>query len=285
MAFPIALLRLLPKSALSRTVGAACRLRFPAPVMRVAIRAFAQATGVDASESERPIESYATFTDFFTRRLKPGLRPIAPGELPVSPVDGTVGQCGRIEAGRLLQAKGRDYTLAELVAGSPTDDDGDGAEQARRFEGGTFVTIYLAPWNYHRIHAPLAGRITGFSAVPGTLWPVNLQGVEQIDRLFCVNERLTTWIETPRGPCGVVAVGATNVGRIRALYADVVTNLRATRAAQRERFANPVEVERGGELALFEMGSTVVLLFQPAFALGPKIVPGAPIRLGEPLGA
>jgi phosphatidylserine decarboxylase len=287
MAASLVLLRLLPKSALSRLVGGLCRVRFPGPLMRAAIGAFARATGVDAAESERPIGSYSTFTEFFTRRLKPGLRPIAPGELPVSPVDGTIGQCGRIEAGRLLQAKGRAYTVAELIAGVAPDAETAawGEAQARRYQGGTFVTIYLAPWNYHRIHAPLAGKVTGWAVVPGTLWPVNAAGVDGIDRLFCVNERLTTCLETARGPCAVVAVGATNVGRIRALYADVITNLRATRAPERRELATPVEVERGGELALFEMGSTVVLLFHPAFALGPRMVPGTPIRLGESLGA
>ena len=279
MAVPIAVLRLLPKSGLSRLVGFLCRIPFPGPIMRFAIRAFARAFGVDASESERPIESYPTFTEFFTRRLKPGLRPIAPGEGPVSPVDGTVGECGIVTAGKMLQAKGKEYTLAELFGGP------DAAAQAQRFEGGTFVTIYLAPYNYHRIHAPLGGSITGYTVVPGNLWPVNAEGVQNIEKLFCVNERLTTLIESPRGPCAVVKVGATNVGRIRALYADVITNAAATREVQRETLATPVAVERGGELAMFEMGSTVVLLFQPGFTPGPKVATGTPIKLGEPLWA
>jgi len=272
------LLSLLPKNALSRAVGAACRLPGPPPLVRFAIRRFVKAYGVDASESEKPVEEYPTFTEFFTRRLKPGLRPIAPGaSIPVSPVDGTVGQCGVIEQGKLVQAKGRDYTLPELISGP------DANEQAARFEGGTYVTIYLAPYNYHRIHSPLAGDITGYTAVPGQLWPVNASGLRNVDKLFCVNERLSTFIETARGPCCVVKVGATNVGRIRALYADVVTNLRRTRKLERKTLDLPVHVEKGGELAMFEMGSTVVLLFHPAFTLGPKVVPGTPIRLGEPL--
>src|SRR5207253_10182546 len=149
------LLRLLPKNPLSRAVGAACRVNAPRPVMRAVIRAFARKYGVDATEAERPIEEYPTFTEFFTRRLKAGARPIAPGELvPVSPVDGTVGEVGEIVEGRLLQAKGKHYTLAELFGGPRADED------ARGFAGGSFVTIYLAPYNYHRIHAPLGGFIT-----------------------------------------------------------------------------------------------------------------------------
>ncbi len=277
MAVPIAVLRLLPKSALSRFVGFLCRIPFPGPIMRLGIRTFARSFGVDASESEQPIESYPTFTGFFTRRLKAGARPISPGDLPVSPVDGTVGESGTITAGRMVQAKGKEYTVAELLGGPDAD------ALAKVYEGGTFVTIYLAPYNYHRIHAPLGGAIRGYTVVPGNLWPVNAEGVQNIEKLFCVNERLTTYIDSPRGPCAVVKVGATNVGRIRALYADVVTNATATRLVQRETLKTPVQVERGGELAMFEMGSTVVLLFQPAFAIGASIKPGRPIKLGEPL--
>jgi phosphatidylserine decarboxylase len=272
------LLSLLPKNALSQAVGALCRLPVPPAVLHAATRLFIRKFGVDMSEAEHPLEHYRTFTEFFTRRLKLGARPIAPGDaLPVSPVDGTVGMCGTIAQGVLVQAKGKTYTLPELLSG-PT-----AALDAQPFEGGTFVTIYLAPYNYHRIHAPLPGKITGYSKVPGNLWPVNAVGVDNVEKLFCVNERLTTFLDTPRGPCAVVKVGATNVGRIRALYADVVTNEGLERKAERRRFERPVVVEKGGELAMFEMGSTVVLLFHPAFTLGRKITPGTPIRLGEPL--
>ncbi|MBS2024082.1 MAG: phosphatidylserine decarboxylase [Deltaproteobacteria bacterium] len=279
MALQYTVLKLLPKNALSRAVGALCRLPGPRPVVQASMRAFAKAVNVDMSEAEFPLEHYPTFTEFFTRRLKAGARPITPGDtLPVSPVDGTVGMCGRIEQGTLVQAKGRTYTLAELVGGPTAKLD------AEVFEGGTFVTIYLAPYNYHRIHTPLGGQIQGYCNVPGNLWPVNAVGVENVDKLFCVNERLTTYIESPAGACAVVKVGATNVGRIRALYADVVTNAKMTREVQRVRFERPVEVAKGGEIAMFEMGSTVVLLFQKAFELGEKITLGTPIKLGEPLG-
>ena len=272
------LLRLLPKNTFSRAVGAACRLHAPAPVLRAAIRAFARKYGVDASESERPIDQYPTFTEFFTRRLKPGARPIAPGALlPVSPVDGTVGELGAITAGRAYQAKGKDYTLAELIGGPAAGED------AAQFAGGSFCTIYLAPWNYHRIHAPLGGAITGYVNMPGQLWPVNAVGVRNVEKLFCVNERLTTFLKTPRGACAVVAVGATNVGRIRAVYDDVVTNARRTRQPARKIFPQPVPVEKGGELAIFEMGSTVVLLFAPGVKLAARLAPGLPIKLGEAL--
>jgi phosphatidylserine decarboxylase len=271
-------LRVLPRNTLSRIVGAACRVSAPRPVMRAVIRAFARKYGVDAKEAERAIDEYPTFTEFFTRRLKPGARPIAAGDLlPVSPVDGTVGEVGDIVGERLLQAKGKHYTLAELLGG-PT-----AAEDARQFEGGSFATIYLAPYNYHRIHAPLGGAIAGYTNVPGTLWPVNAIGVRNVEKLFCVNERLTTFLSTARGPSAVVAVGAMNVGRIRAVYDDVVTNARRTRAVQRKKYAQPIPVAKGGELALFEMGSTVVVVFSPGVKLA--VQPGRAIRLGEALEA
>src|SRR5438270_8673358 len=260
------LLRLLPKNTLSRAVGAACRASAPRPVVRAVIRAFARKYGVDASEAERPIEEYPTFTEFFTRRLKPGVRPIAAGELlPISPVDGTIGELGDIVEGRAVQAKGKHYTLAELIGGP------NAAEDAAQFAGGTFATIYLAPYNYHRIHAPLGGEITGYVNMPGQLWPVNPVGIRNVEELFCVNERLTTFLATARGACGVVAVGATNVGRIRALYDDVVTNARRTRRPERKLYERGRPIAKGAELAVFEMGSTVVLLFAPGVKLSPRL--------------
>ena len=272
------LLRLLPKNTLSRAIGAACRINAPRPVMRAVIRTFARKYGVEGAEAERAIEDYPTFTEFFTRRLKPGARTIAPGDLlPVSPVDGTVGEVGDIVDGRLLQAKGKHYTLAELLGGPQAEAD------AQRFAGGSFVTIYLAPYNYHRIHTPLAGRITGYINVPGNLWPVNAIGVRNVEKLFCVNERLTTFVETARGVCAVVAVGATCVGRIRAVYDDVVTNVKRTRRAERREYEQPIPVDKAGELAIFEMGSTVVLLFAPGVSPSKELTVGRTIRLGEPL--
>ncbi|HKC59956.1 MAG TPA: archaetidylserine decarboxylase [Myxococcales bacterium] len=271
-------LKLLPRNTLSRALGAACRIPAPRPVMRAVIRGFARRYGVDAAEAERAIEEYPTFTEFFTRRLKPGARPIAPGErVPVSPVDGTVGEVGDIVEGRLLQAKGKHYTLAGLFGGPLAEED------AQRFAGGSFLTIYLAPCDYHRIHAPLGGSITGYINVPGTLWPVNRIGVRNVEQLFCVNERLTTFLDTPRGPCAVVAVGAMNVGRIRAVYDDVVTNARRMRAVQRKEYEKPIPVAKGSELAIFEMGSTVVVVFGPGVKLAGDVVPGRAIKLGERL--
>jgi len=271
------LLKLVPKNTYSRLVGAACRLNAPKPVMQAVIRSFAKSYGVNADESERPIAEYPTFVEFFTRRLKPGSRPIAPGEVAVSAVDGKVAELGEIVDSTLYQAKGKPYTLAELIGGPEAEAD------AKQFLGGTFCTIYLAPYDYHRIHAPLGGEIVGYVNVPGQLWPVNAIGVRNVEKLFCVNERLTTFLKTPRGPCAVVSVGATAVGRIRAVYDDVVTNVKRSRKGARKLYDKPIPIQKGAELAIFEMGSTVVLLFAPGVKLSPRWTAGSVIKLGEAL--
>jgi len=273
----MAALRLLPKKALSRAVGTAVRWRAPAVVRLAAMRAFARRYGVDLSECA-DLETFGTFVEFFARPLKPGLRPIAPGEeVVVSPVDGVVSEMGLAEHGRLIQAKGIDYTAEALLAD---------AALARRFEGGAWVTIYLSPRDYHRIHFPLGGSVTGWRYVPGSLWPVNPLSVRNVPGLFTVNERLVTLLDTPVGGCAVVAVGATVVGRVRATYdaAIPLTNLPAAAPAGHD-YPDPLPVEKGSELGAFEMGSTVILLFGPGkVALSPQLAPGDRLRMGQAIG-
>ena len=270
-------LRGVPKGALSRLAGELTRARLPAPLLRAAMAGFARRYRVDLSECEG-LDSYRTFAEFFARPLLAGRRPVAPGdEVVVSPVDGAVSQVGRAEAGRLVQAKGLDYSLEALL--------GDRA-LAARFSGGAYATLYLAPRDYHRIHAPLPGRILGWRYVPGLLWPVNAASVRAIPGLFTVNERLVTVLDTPLGACAVVAVGATIVGRIRALYDPAVplSNLRGARPLARD-YQAPIPVEKGAELGAFEMGSTVILLLEPHRAvLAAGLAPGARVRVGEAIG-
>jgi phosphatidylserine decarboxylase len=269
----MAALRLLPKNALSRIVGGATRLPLPGPVRRAAMRRFAARYGVDLSECA-DLASFSTFGQFFARPLLPGRRPIAPGEdVIVSPVDALVSEAGLAEEGRLIQAKGLDYTLEGLL--------GDAAV-ARRLQGGAWATLYLSPRDYHRIHFPIAGRVTGYRYLPGRLWPVNPISVRNVPRLFCVNERLVTLMETPLGACAVVAVGATVVGRVRAFYdpAIPVTNLRGAVPLSHD-YPQPIPVEKGAELGAFEMGSTVIVVFEPGrVALRPEVKSGARVRVG-----
>lgn len=274
----IAALRVLPRSTLSRAVGALTRWPLPRPVREAAMKAFARRYGIDLGECPG-LETYLTFGQFFARPLRPGLRPVAEGAgVVVSPVDGAVSQAGVTGSGKLVQAKGIDYSAAALLA----DDD-----LARRLEGGAYATLYLSPKDYHRIHFPLGGKVLGWRYVPGVLWPVNPASVRTVPGLFTVNERLVTVLDTPAGRCAVVAVGATVVGRVRAFYDPAVphTNSRAGRRVRRD-YETPIPVEKGQELGAFEMGSTVILMFEPGrVRLDARLAAGARVRVGEPIGA
>ena len=276
----LALLRRLPQGSLSRGFGRLADLRLPRPLRRAVLGGFARAVGINVGEAELPIDAYSSLNDFFVRRLRPGLRswPDTPDDAG-SPVDGVVGRLGAIRGGTLLQAKGRMYTAAALL-GSATE--------AERFDGGSFLTLYLSPRHYHRIHAPCGGTIETARYVPGALLPVNAPAVMHVDALFPRNERLLCTITRPAGAVAVVAVGAYNVGRISAAFdADWngrgggwVTNRRMGEAEAR-RYEPPVHIERGAELMAFHLGSTVVLLFEPSMQLTASLVPGAEIRLGS----
>lgn len=269
-------LRLVPRNALSRAVGAATRAPVPEAAHRAAIRWFVRRYRVDVTDAARPVEDYETFDAFFTRTLRPGARPVAEGEgVLASPCDGAVGACGPIEAGRLLQAKGRPYGLAEFLGGGG---------RARDFDGGTFVTLYLAPFDYHRVHVPVDGRVVEAAHVPGTLWPVNPPSVARIEDLFAVNERVLTFLDTAFGPVCVAMVGATCVGRIEMCYDDLVSN--AGTEGGRRTYDPPRALAKGEELGVFHMGSTVILLFAPgAFEAGAVLgEPGRAVRVGEALG-
>jgi phosphatidylserine decarboxylase len=271
----MALMRALPRSALSTLVGNFVLAPDPAPLHHLAMRAFARAYDVDLGSAEAELSSYPTFAQFFTRRLKPGLRPIdADPRAIVSPVDGTVSETGLVDKGRCLQAKGIDFPVARLV--------GDEA-RATRFEGGSFATLYLAPRDYHRIHSPVSGGITGSTYLPGEFWPVNPASVRSIDALFAVNERLVTWVEGEHGLTAVVAVGATCVARIHASYDSITTH---TGQRQETRvYPAPIPIERGGELGMFEMGSTVILLFEGGkVAWEAFLTAGAKLRMGQRIG-
>ena len=268
-------LRALPKNALSRAAGAVTRWQAPAAVRLAMMRAFARRYGIDLSECD-DLTVFRTFGEFFARPLRPGLRPVAPGEdVVVSPVDGAVSAAGASGGGRLVQAKGIDYSAAALLADEPL---------ARRLEGGAYATLYLSPRDYHRIHFPLGGKVTGWRYVPGRLWPVNPASVRSVRGLFTVNERLVTVLDTPLGTCALVAVGATVVGRVRAFYDPTVPHTNAPGGRSRARdYETPIPAEKGGELGAFEMGSTVILLLEPGRA-ELRLAGGERVRVGQAIG-
>jgi phosphatidylserine decarboxylase len=277
--FFIAAMRAVPKNALSRLVGRLTDWEGPGWLLRGAMRGFARLYDVDLAASP-PLERYRTFGQFFARPLQAGLRPIAPGEeVVVSPVDGRVSEVGVARGGAMVQAKGIDYTVAALL--------GD-ADLGRRFDGGAWVTLYLSPQDYHRIHFPLGGAVTGWRYLPGQLWPVNAASVTQVPGLFTVNERLVTLLDSPLGLTAIVAVGATVVGRVRAAYDGAVplTDQPGATEAQRGEYAPPRPVKKGDEVGAFEMGSTVILVFEPGrVKVSERLKPGARVRVGEPIGA
>jgi phosphatidylserine decarboxylase len=232
--------------------------------------------GADLDEVERPLAEYGSLDAFFTRRLKDGARPIAAdADAIVSPCDGAIAESGIAGGGRLIQAKGIDYKLENLI---PDE------EAVKRFEGGAFVTIYLAPRDYHRVHFPVEGSVNGFQHIPGALFPVNRLAANNIGGLFTLNERLVTFTTTPAGEVAVVMVAATGVGHITVTYDAVETHRPGRgRAGPRLRYAAPRPVRRGEELGAFHLGSTVVLLFEPGRVKLAPLDLGQRIRLGEPI--
>ena len=217
-----ALQRLVPHHALTKLAGRLAASEHPR-VARALIRRFARAYGIDWSEAERPEREYRSFNDFFTRTLKPGARPLADASrFVLSPADGAVSQLGRIARGRIVQAKGRDYTARELLGGEAS---GDG-RLAERFEGGAFATIYLSPRDYHRVHMPAAGRLVETVYAPGKLFSVNTATAGSVDRLFARNERLVCLFDTELGRMASVMVGAMIVAGIETRWGGRVAGPR-----------------------------------------------------------
>lgn len=276
----VLLQHLLPQHSLSRLVLRLTRSE-ARPVKRALIGSFVRHFHPDMSDAVQiEPQSYPTFNAFFTRALRAGARtsPADPLEL-ASPVDGTVSQIGRLDGARILQAKGRDYTVEALLAGPPGC--------AQRFLGGSFATLYLAPYNYHRIHMPLEAELRAAWFVPGRLFSVNATTAAAVPGLFARNERLVLLFEDGPLAFALVMVGALFVGSMSTVWHGDV----APRAGRRivelplSGAHAPLRLAGGAELGRFNMGSTVILLLPPGAAQWrPEIGPGQRIRVGEPLG-
>lgn len=285
---------LLPGHLLSRLVHWLARTEGGAGLRHAVMRWFIPHFGVDLSEAEEPdYRRYPSFNAFFTRRLRAGARPVdaAPQAL-VSPVDGTVSQCGAIVGGRVFQAKGRDYSVLELLGGD--------AARAARYQDGWFATIYLSPRDYHRIHAPLDARLAEMTLVPGRLFSVNPPTTRSVPYLFARNERVATRWDTAHGSLDLVMVGALFVASIETVWHGEVTPreddsgwvvesntwMREPRTWRYGTGGAPgVALAKGEELGRFNMGSTVILLMERD-RLQPEasLAPGAKLRLGQRIG-
>jgi phosphatidylserine decarboxylase len=269
-------LRGLPRRALSRFVGAAARAPLPAAVLRPAILAYARLYGANLDEAERPPHAYASFLDFFARRLRPGLRPQDPDPRAVSsPCDGSVHATSRVVRGGFLQAKATTATLAHLL-GDP--------RAAAAFEGGSQATLYLAPGDYHRFHWPFDATLETLRHLPGDLWPVGPRALERLPGVLAANERVVVEGTTHRGGAfALVAVGALDVGSIRLAFHP----LRTTRGGSaRPRAWGPLglAVRRGEEAGWFELGSSLVLLLAPEAGTLHPLARGERVRVGWVLG-
>jgi len=266
---------LLPKQALTSFAGWVAGKERGAVTTWIIDR-FVRKYGVNMAEALNPdTTSYASFNEFFTRPLKPGVRPIADALL-VSPVDGAISQFGPIENGQIFQAKGHDYTATALVGGD--------AQLAATFSHGSFATLYLSPRDYHRIHMPCDGRLTRMIYVPGDLFSVNPATARGVPGLFARNERVVCVFESARGPFVLVLVGATIVGSMATVWHGVVNPPRSGKVREWTYADQRVELKKGEEMGRFLLGSTVVMLF-PASRLdfNPTWAPGKAIQLGEPM--
>lgn len=262
------MLRMMPKRLYTAALGKFAKSRWSAKFVPWYARHYA----IDTSELAKPILSYETLGQFFTRQLQATARPI--GSDLVSPVDGTVSTLGDIDGVQLLQVKGHPYTLDELL--------GDG-QAAQAFVGGKYFTVYLSPSDYHRIHAPLACRALRCCHIPGTLYPVNAHGVQHIPRLFVRNERVITYFHSEAGPFALVKVGAAGVGSVITPYVPART-WRDRHRGQVLDVACEQSFQRGEEIGFFALGSTVVVLFPSSVDVKFTVSTGARVQMGQTIG-
>jgi phosphatidylserine decarboxylase len=267
---------LLPQHALSRLILRATRVR-AAWFKNALIRGFLKLYTVDMSEAAQSDPyCFPSFNEFFTRALLPGSRPIAADAAAIAcPVDGLISEAGTIAGDTLLQAKNQRYSLSQLLAAQPWAED---------FKGGSFATIYLAPFNYHRVHMPLRGDLTDTVYVPGRLFSVNGTTAAHVPGLFARNERVLTLFDTAFGQVALIMVGALNVGSMATVWTGDITPAAkrvVTRLAPRR-----ISLDKGEELGRFNMGSTVIVLFQAQRAhWNAGVQAGMRVRLGESLGS
>jgi phosphatidylserine decarboxylase len=268
-----------PKRLLSKLMFSATRVRFK-PYKNWQIQWFIRRYGVDINEAlENDPLAYPEFNTFFTRPLKPESRPLPDAENALgSPADGHVLECGEVTEGRLLQVKGVEMDLVELLGGD--------REQVAPFLNGQFATVYLSPRDYHRVHMPIDGVLRAMAYVPGELFSVSLNCAHGIPGLFTRNERVVSFFDTPAGPMALILVGAVFVGCIETIWAGAVSGPRRQVTWQHyDVAAHPVSLRRGQEMGRFNMGSTVIAVFGgDAVNLADNLLPGDPVTMGQHLG-
>lgn len=266
----------LPQLGLTRFAGSIAASKKPWLRDRL-IRRFVAAYDVDMAEAQKSLGEFTSFNDFFTRALKPGARPLAdPATQVLCPADGAVSQLGRIEDGKILQAKGHLYTVSELLGGDEA--------MAERFRNGDFITIYLSPKDYHRVHMPVTGTLESTAYVPGDLFSVNTATAAAVPGLFARNERLVCRFDTDLGAVASVMVGAMIVAGIETVWGGRVEPPERGRGKRvvTEQPSGPVQLAAGDEMGRFLLGSTVVLLFEEGqVEFAPELQAGSVVRMGQ----
>jgi len=268
----------LPQHGLSRLMGSITRCRNGA-FKDAMIRSFIRLYGVDMEQALEPDPAaYGCFNEFFTRALRPETRPIAsePGAV-ICPADGTVSRIGAISEGRIIQAKGKDFSVVELLGGH--------AENAKLFADGRFATIYLSPRDYHRLHMPLGGTLREMTHVPGKLFSVNAATTANVPNLFARNERVIALFDTEAGPMALILVGAIFVASIETVWHGVVTPPAGKAPRTWHYPENPPVLSRGEEMGRFNMGSTIIVLFgDGAVEWEEALTADSIVRMGQSLG-
>ena len=266
---------LLPQQLLSRAAGLLAENETPW-LKNLLIEKFIRQFRVNMNEAEQPdYRTYRNFNSFFTRALADGVRPLCDSGI-ACPADGQVSQLGKIETGRIFQAKGQSYSTTELLGGDAT--------LAQQFDDGLFATIYLSPRDYHRVHMPASGKLLRSIYVPGDLFSVNNTTAANVPRLFSRNERLVAIFDTEHGPMAVVLVGAMIVAGIETVWAGQVAPRR--RQIEVQDYSAPpqtVQLARGAEMGRFKLGSTAVVLFGKDSGLQWQAQAGEAVRMGQAL--
>ncbi len=268
-------IRLAPKSAFSNVVGWGARRQLPRVLRAPLYGAFANAVGAELGEVEHSLDDYKSFGAFFSRGLKPGARtlPEQPEQWS-APCDCQVAEVGDLEH-RTLRAKGHSFSLRSLLASDALTD---------HLQFGDFLTLYLSPRDYHRVHAPTECRLVAYQYVPGSLYPVSPFYRKHIDEIFAVNERIVLELDSSIGVFALVMVGAAGVGNLRIKKPKLESrHLRATQPG-RVQLAEPIELERGQELGAFELGSTVILCL-PQGALSVHATVGHTLKFGDAIAS
>jgi phosphatidylserine decarboxylase len=274
----IFLQHILPQHLVSRCAGWLATLRQPVWLKNWLIHIFVRYFRVDMTEAANPDPtSYASFNEFFTRPLREEARSLAEADL-VCPADGSISQLGTVQGGRIFQAKGQSFSAWELLGGD--------SERAAVFANGSFATIYLAPRDYHRVHMPVAGRLTATCYIPGKLFSVNKVTAENVPRLFARNERLVCYFDTAAGPMAMVLVGAMIVAGIETVWSGQVAPATSDSVfTDHVSVPRTIELAQGEEMGRFKLGSTVILLFgQDAVEFDAAYTAGTVTRLGESFG-